>query len=75
VIVPPENPQALVDAIVQLKDNRPLCLELGANGRRFAETTFARDRVLEQYQAFFETIDGQVRAGTRFFGSLAQPDE
>jgi len=75
VIVPPENPQALVDAIVQLKDNRPLCLELGANGRRFAEATFARDRVLEQYQAFFETIDGQVRAGTRFFGSLAQPDE
>lgn len=37
LVVPPENPPALVEAILTLKNNRDLCEHMGRNGRTWAE--------------------------------------
>jgi colanic acid biosynthesis glycosyl transferase WcaI len=55
VVVPPENPQALVDAVLALKQNPTLCKELGANGRSYAEAHFTKGRILREYDEFFNS--------------------
>jgi glycosyltransferase involved in cell wall biosynthesis len=38
IVVPPGDPQLIVEAVTRLAQNPALCAELGENGRRFVET-------------------------------------
>ena len=57
VVVPAENPPALVDAVLSLRRNRALREELGANGRAYAEAHFTKALVLRKYDEFFTKAD------------------
>jgi colanic acid biosynthesis glycosyl transferase WcaI len=56
VVVPPENPKALVAAVLLLRKDAGLRRKLGANARAFAETYFTRMGVLRQYDDFFRSL-------------------
>lgn len=56
IVVPPENPQALAAAVVDLKTNPRLCMKYGANGRNYAETNYTKASVLRKYDAFFQKV-------------------
>jgi colanic acid biosynthesis glycosyl transferase WcaI len=62
LIVPPEEPGLLADAIRQLYANPELAARFGRNARAFAEEHFARERVLQQYDEFFRRLEGNVYA-------------
>ena len=42
IAIPPENSQALAEAIIRIMDSPALCQDMGAAGRRFVETKFDR---------------------------------
>ena len=49
IVVPPENPQALANAIVGLMTNRKLLEELGGNGRRFVEKNYQWSQLMNSW--------------------------
>ena len=51
VIVPPEQPQALADAIVALAGDPARRAEMGANGRRYAERELSQSVILGRFEA------------------------
>ena len=51
VVVPPENPQALAEAVLQLIENPETVQELGANGRRFVETNLQWSKLVSAWMA------------------------
>jgi glycosyltransferase involved in cell wall biosynthesis len=46
LVVEPENPQALAEAVIKIADNPELAKELGENGRRFVEERFSWSRIV-----------------------------
>jgi putative colanic acid biosynthesis glycosyltransferase WcaI len=70
VVVPAENPRALADAVLSLRQNPTLREELGVNGRSYAEAHFTKALVLRKYDEFFE------RASPSFenLGRAIRPD-
>jgi colanic acid biosynthesis glycosyl transferase WcaI len=52
--VPPEDPAALVDAILTLKQNRALRERLGINGRIWAEQHHSPESAAEQFEKLFQ---------------------
>ena len=44
--VEPENPQALAEAVLRLKDQPELAAQLGASGRAFVQRRFDRDQLV-----------------------------
>lgn len=59
LIIPPNDPDALADAILQLYNNRDLCTQFGAAGRQRVVENFTwthfRTRLLEGYQSLLES--------------------
>jgi colanic acid biosynthesis glycosyl transferase WcaI len=53
LIVPPQDPKALVDAALSLRRNLALRERYGANGRAHAEQHFTREKVLREYDLLF----------------------
>ena len=53
LVVPPEDPVALAEAMRQLRDDVDLRHRLGANGRRYAEENLAKDRILVRLERAF----------------------
>jgi colanic acid biosynthesis glycosyl transferase WcaI len=53
ITVNAENPDALAEAILQLKEDRELAERLGRQGRFFVEEHCARDRILGKYEEAF----------------------
>ncbi len=51
VSVPPENPEALAQAILYLASNPQLADELGKNGRRYVETHLQWSKLIEEWIA------------------------
>jgi colanic acid biosynthesis glycosyl transferase WcaI len=49
IVVEPENPRALADAILYLAENMDLCTELGRNGRELILREFSRRATAEKY--------------------------
>jgi colanic acid biosynthesis glycosyl transferase WcaI len=49
LVIEPENPADLVQAINQLKGNRALGAQLGQNGRKYIVENFSRARTAEKY--------------------------
>ncbi len=58
--VPPEDPQAVYEAIMQLYNEPDLRNSLGGNGRRFVTSHFTRDIIGEQYHSLLEEIYTQL---------------
>jgi colanic acid biosynthesis glycosyl transferase WcaI len=57
IVVEPEEPQALAEAVLRLAGDPELRKQLGANGRAYAEAHFTKSAVLEQYDVFFGQFD------------------
>lgn len=51
LITPPENPQALADAVVRLVDNPEWAKSLGHNGRQYAEEHLIWSKLLKKWTA------------------------
>ncbi|MBD2671504.1 glycosyltransferase family 4 protein [Arthrospira platensis FACHB-439] len=56
VVVPPEDPQAMADAVLKLYGDRHLVEALGKQGRKFAEAEFSFDLALSKYEALFTEV-------------------
>ena len=61
LVVEPENPTALAEAIRLLYANRSLADCLGARGRLFAEQHFASDHVFHLYENLFLSLSKKKR--------------
>jgi colanic acid biosynthesis glycosyl transferase WcaI len=58
IVVPPENPRALADAMNLLRRDPEMGKQLGAFGRAFAEERFRKDAVLRQWDNLIADIVG-----------------
>jgi glycosyltransferase involved in cell wall biosynthesis len=56
ILVPPQNPQALADAIMKLLNNEDLAKKMGKEGRKRAASLFSLDMMIDQYEALFKSI-------------------
>lgn len=61
LVVPPEDPVALAEALRTLADNAARRSVLGTNGRRYAERVLDRDEILHRFEAQLLAL---VRGGT-----------
>jgi glycosyltransferase involved in cell wall biosynthesis len=61
LLVPPDDPQALADAILSLLEAPACAGEMGAEGRRRALGEFGLDRMLERIDAFYCRALGEAR--------------
>ena len=59
LVVEPENPEALADAMLQLHRSPPLRAQLGTNGRAFVETHFEKSKILGQFEALLREMAGE----------------
>ncbi len=50
LVVPPENPAAMAEALLALAQDPIRRAELGASGRRYAEAALSRDAVLRRFE-------------------------
>ena len=55
IVVPPRDPAALASALIRLSDDRKLCLSMGQNARHFAEITFSRSTLSNDWAALIES--------------------
>lgn len=53
--VPPNDPQAFANALVNLADNPTLRVEMGKNARQLAQTQFSRENLANKFVDFLET--------------------
>lgn len=56
LVVPPENPQALAEAIVRLRGSAELREQFGSNGRAFVAKHFEKSKVLKKFERLLQTI-------------------
>ncbi len=56
LVVPPEDPQALAEAIEKLYCDRDLVKQLGSAGRKFAEENYAFSGALDRYEKLFNSL-------------------
>jgi colanic acid biosynthesis glycosyl transferase WcaI len=56
LVVSPEDPQMLADAIVKLYDDRDLTQKLGIASRKFAEENYAFSGALDRYEQLFNSL-------------------
>lgn len=59
--VPPRDPMAFADALEKAAADRAALKEMGKRGRRLAETTFARDRLADQFVDWLEKAQADRR--------------
>jgi colanic acid biosynthesis glycosyl transferase WcaI len=56
IVVPPEDPEALAEAILQLYRDRDLAESLGKQGRLYAEKNYAFESALDRYEELFADV-------------------
>jgi len=56
ICIPPEDPKALADAILNLHRDRSRGLRMGENGRKFVESRFSRQRIAKEYERLFISV-------------------
>jgi len=63
VVVPPDDPQAFADAVIQLLENRDELVEMGKRARDLAEREFAREKLVDRLErVLLQAVkDGPVR--------------
>jgi glycosyltransferase involved in cell wall biosynthesis len=65
VLVPPEDPLAVRDAIVRLLENAPLRRSLAATARRRLQERFTLSKMLEGYVSVYQSLTAARRDGYR----------
>jgi L-malate glycosyltransferase len=55
-LVPPDQPQALADAIERILRDAPLRIELGRNAKQFAQANFTIDHMRYQHEALYAAL-------------------
>lgn len=68
IVVPPENPKALADAILELYQSPEKVRALGQNSRQYAIENYAFEEALDRYEKLFATLVKR-RPEVRKFGS------
>jgi colanic acid biosynthesis glycosyl transferase WcaI len=63
VIVQPENPAALAEAVLSLKQAYDLRHKLGANGRTYVEENFTKQKILQEYEVLLSCYADGMRPG------------
>lgn len=71
VLVPAENPDALLHGVNELRRAPALRQRLGRNGRAYAEAHFTKDRVLQSYERLFAALGFPVAQSHRAAGDAA----
>ena len=61
LLVPPDNAQALADAITRLADDKELRRKFGEAGRRLVENEFSANRIGSETVALYDRLLGRVR--------------
>jgi colanic acid biosynthesis glycosyl transferase WcaI len=69
LIVHPEDPKALVEAVLSLRRDPARLEKLGANGRAYVQRHFAKEKVLHEYDLLFSRYAGGFQAGTQASGN------
>jgi glycosyltransferase involved in cell wall biosynthesis len=64
ICIEPENADALVAAVRQLRDDRELAKRLGSAGREFVEHNYLRSVLAEEYLAALDRVVGTSSAAT-----------
>lgn len=57
IVVPPESPEALAEAIESLYYNQYKAIMLGINGRLYAESNYALESVLDKYEKLLTLVN------------------
>jgi colanic acid biosynthesis glycosyl transferase WcaI len=73
LVVPPENPAAMADALRALAADPARRAALGANGRRYAEAELGRDVILRRFEAQLLTLARQRQPQTHQAGVMKTP--
>ena len=71
VLVPAENPAALLDGVNELRRAPALRKRLGRNGRVYAEAHFTKDSVLQSYERLFAALGYPVAEPVLAIGHAA----
>lgn len=71
VLVPAEDPGALLGGINQLRHAPGLRQRLGRNGRAYAEAHFTKERVLQSYERLFAALGFTVTESVRAASNAA----
>jgi colanic acid biosynthesis glycosyl transferase WcaI len=64
--VPPEDPQALAEAVLKLYHDPSLRQELGRNGRRYAEEHLSLEACVGRYEELLQRIAGEGKGSAIF---------
>ena len=62
LLVPAEDPEALVAAALKLRRDPTLRREFGASGRAYVEEHFTKQKVLQEYDKFFSRLTAPKKA-------------
>jgi glycosyltransferase involved in cell wall biosynthesis len=54
LLVPPRDPEKLADALINLLEDKKLRLEMGRACRKIAEDKFSINKMIAQYQNFYQ---------------------
>ena len=71
LIVPSETPEALAKAVLAMRRDSDLRAEFGRNGRAYAERNFTKQKVLRQYDEFFNQFAGEGEVRVFASGKIA----
>ncbi len=56
ISIPSENPEALMEAVLKLYENKELYQNMASSGYNFVRTNYDRQKIARQYWAFLESI-------------------
>ncbi|HYW21684.1 MAG TPA: glycosyltransferase family 4 protein [Nodularia sp. (in: cyanobacteria)] len=59
IVVHPESPDALANAVLKLYENPTLATQLGENGRKFAVENYSFDQALHRYEQLFSDVTSE----------------
>jgi len=64
LIIHSEDPRALVEAALSLREDSAIRQKFGSNGRAYVRQHFTKEKVLHEYDALFSCYADEVRPGT-----------
>jgi colanic acid biosynthesis glycosyl transferase WcaI len=60
IVVPPESPSSLAEAVLRLRDDPELCARYGQNGRRAVVACYSREAQAQQLVQLLQDVIGKV---------------
>lgn len=63
LVLPPDQPEAIIDEALRLTANTALARQLGEAGRRFCQLELAQDRAIEHYERWLAALAAGQAAG------------